>query len=384
MSSGGAARTGWGSLRPPSAADVRGRGGRSKALTAPPPPLAHLVVLDFEWTADNRQRMLPCSEITQWPSVLVRLDGRHSHVVDEFDTFVKPTLNVTARRLKPGGWTSIHAPPVTTHDILRGAPPCVQPRLTPFSIALTAITQADVDGAPTIEAVLPRYLQWLRQHGLCDADGNRVGAPWCLCTWSDADIGGQLASECRHKGVAVPPCLDSWVDLKQSYQRHFKLEPRGGLQACVERLGLPFEGRAHNGLVDSRNTARIVLHMARAEGMHGPAHVFTRPTRGLDADGYAYGSRAARVKRRPGQPLEYPLEQPPVRPPEQPSVRPPVQPPGDSPPPQPLSYLSQATICCGESVYVSPSSRITSDSICSVAEKAQQLPQRAWSLTGVV
>ena len=51
------------------------------------------------------------------------------------------------------------------------------------------------------------------------------------------------------------------------------------------------------------------------------------------------------------------------------------------PPPQPLSRLSHATICCGESVYVSPSSRITSDSICSVAEKAQHEPQRACGAT---
>ena len=74
--------------------------------------MSHLVVLDFEWTADNHRRMMPCSEITQFPSVLVRLDGRRSHVVDEFDTFVRPTLN---------------------------------PTLTRFSIELTAITQEDVE-----------------------------------------------------------------------------------------------------------------------------------------------------------------------------------------------------------------------------------------------
>ena len=54
-------RTGWGSLRPPSQADVKGR-GQAKGLAAPQPPLTHLVVLDFEWTADNHQKMLPCSE----------------------------------------------------------------------------------------------------------------------------------------------------------------------------------------------------------------------------------------------------------------------------------------------------------------------------------
>lgn len=259
----GAPRSGWGSLRPPSETDVRGRGS-SKGLAAPPPPLSHLVVLDFEWTADDRRKMLPCSEITQFPSVLVKLDGRDSTVVDEFDTYVRPRFN---------------------------------PTLTAFSIGLTAISQDDVDAAPPLERVLPTYVDWLRGHGLVDATGAKLGA-WCFCTWSDADIGGQLAAECRQKALALPPCFANWVDLKELYRRHFKIEPKGGLKRCVERLpGLSFDGRAHNGLVDSRNTAKIALFMARGDGQFGPAFVFRRPTRGLDANGHAHGSKASREAR---------------------------------------------------------------------------------------
>ena len=57
--------------------------------------------------------MVPCSEITQFPSVLVKLDGRKTAIVDEFDTFVQPTLN---------------------------------PMLSKFATELTAITQEQVDG----------------------------------------------------------------------------------------------------------------------------------------------------------------------------------------------------------------------------------------------
>ena len=260
-------RTGWGSLKAPTNADVKGRGGGTKGLSAPPPPLTHLVVVDFEWTADDRKKMLPCSEITQFPSVLVRLSGTTSHVVDEFDTFVRPTFN---------------------------------PTLTSFAKTLTAIAQADVDAAPTLDVVLVRYTCWLQSHGLCDAEGGKLGS-WCFCTWSDADIGGQLASECRHKVLTLPSCFESWVDLKEVYGRHYKIPPRGGLQACVERLGLEFSGRAHNGLVDSQNTAKIVLHMARGEGFFGPAFVFRRPTRGLDTFGYTYGSKASREAKRQHQ-----------------------------------------------------------------------------------
>lgn len=48
-----------------------------------------------------------------------------------------------------------------------------------------------------------------------------------------------------------------WVDLKVLYKRHYRKEAKGGLQACLERVGLTFEGRAHDGLIDSRNTAAI-------------------------------------------------------------------------------------------------------------------------------
>ena len=252
------AATGWGCLRPMTEADVKRR------ARAPPPPLEYLVVLDFEWTADRGRPMLPVAEITQFPSVLVRLDGRASAAVDEFNSYVRPTLN---------------------------------PVLTAFSIELTAISQATVDAAPPLAAVLAAYLAWLRAHDLVDAAGARTARRWAVCTWSDADVGGQLARECRHKGLAVPPCFDRWVDLKQVFRRHFHREPRGGLQRCVESVGLAFDGRAHDGLVDSRNTAALALRMARGTYEHG-AFVFRRPTRGLDANGDMFGSRAAREKKR--------------------------------------------------------------------------------------
>ena len=54
-----------------------------------------------------------------------------------------------------------------------------------------------------------------------------------------------------------------------------------------------------------------------------------------------------------------------------------------SPPMQPRLVRSHETICCGASVYVTASSRIASDSICSVALKAQHDPHCPWFITGV-
>eukprot|EP00927_Polykrikos_kofoidii_P057064 TRINITY_DN51174_c0_g1_i1.p1 TRINITY_DN51174_c0_g1~~TRINITY_DN51174_c0_g1_i1.p1 ORF type:complete len:407 (+),score=42.62 TRINITY_DN51174_c0_g1_i1:74-1294(+) len=261
-SSNNLVRPGWGSLRPPTAHDFKIRRGVGSLLQ--PPPLDFLVVLDFEWTADNQRPMVPISEITQFPSVLVKLAGRKSTVVDEFNTYVRPTLN---------------------------------PVLTKFSIELTGITQDTVNCSPPIEDALRDYLNWLRRHELVsDELGTKVGR-WEFCTWTDADIGMQLVRELRHKHLTMPPCFEHWIDLKILYKRHYKKEPTGGLQACVERLGLTFEGRAHDGLIDSRNTAAIVLHMAKGSMLHG-SFTFRRPTRGLNHNGEPYGNRSSRDSKR--------------------------------------------------------------------------------------
>eukprot|EP00936_MAST-01D_sp_MAST-1D-sp1_P001847 g1847.t1 len=252
----------WGSLRPPTSHDVAPRKIR-RGLDRPPPVMSHIVVLDFEWTAEKGARMRPVPEITQFPSVLV--DLRHdecrksARIVDEYDTFVRPTLN---------------------------------PRLTAFATELTGITQSMVDSAPSIDAVLPRYLAWLRSHALVDAAGAQIGH-WGLATWGDVDVMTTLREELAHKKIDFPPCFNKWINLKDDavFKRHYGWRPRGGLQNCVNSIApgsVVWEGRAHNGLVDSRNTAKIVVHMANT------GYRFVRTTRGLDAEGVPYGLRVSR------------------------------------------------------------------------------------------
>ena len=83
------------------------------------------------------------------------------------------------------------------------------------------------------------------------------------------------------------------INLKDDavFKRHYGWRPRGGLQRCVNSIApgsVVWEGRAHNGLVDSRNTAKIVVHMANT------GYRFVRATRGMDANGVPYGLRTSR------------------------------------------------------------------------------------------
>ena len=104
---------------------------------------------------------------------------------------------------------------------------------------------------------------------------------FCIITWGDSDIGTILKEQCRRNDIELPPYFHQWINLKSLFKQHFGWEPHGGLQNVVQRCGFSFDGRAHSGLVDSVNTAKIVKKMLE-EGFR-----FTRPTRNI----YSYKPR---------------------------------------------------------------------------------------------
>ena len=104
-----------------------------------------------------------------------------------------------------------------------------------------------------------------------------VSPSFCIVTWGDSDIGTILKEQCiRHK-IELPLYFNQWINLKSQFKQHFGWEPHGGLQRVVERCGFSFDGRAHSGLVDSFNTAKIVKKML--EG----GFRFSRATRNIFA-----------------------------------------------------------------------------------------------------
>jgi len=271
-------------MKPPTEKDVRGNRRSRKALDAPARPFDYLVVLDFEWTCDNKKKLEPL-EIIEFPSVLVRTSFPPK-IVSEFQVYCKPRVN---------------------------------PRLTDFCKELTAISQEMVDAGVHLEDAIEMHRQWLEQHGamsavtfqtlrshrssgLLPAEG-AASSTFTFVTWSDADIMFALHSEFSRLKIARPSYFNNWINLKVSlpslphsllsrqqllYKSHFKKDAVGGLQACVERLGISFQGRAHSGLVDSRNTAAIVMKMLN-EGFQ-----FLRNTRGFGPNGQVWGSKSGK------------------------------------------------------------------------------------------
>lgn len=91
--------------------------------------------------------------------------------------------------------------------------------------------------------------------------GTNPGPTFCIVTWGDSDIGTVLKEQCRRQGIELPSYFHQWINLKSLFKQHFGWEPHGGLQKVVKKCGFSFDGRAHSGLVDSRNTAKIVKRM---------------------------------------------------------------------------------------------------------------------------
>jgi hypothetical protein len=177
-SGSGTKQDAWGALKPPSARDIVGPRKRRRGLDAPAALMDWLVVLDFEWTADNRRRMLPVAEITQFPSVppacppaaTASLPARcsthararahsactmHPHLQGlgcvpnahqtAGDCLHPRTAAALLLRLRPPRQVLVRlAPPSAAASVgsfdsfVR---PTFNPKLTPFSIELTAITQ---------------------------------------------------------------------------------------------------------------------------------------------------------------------------------------------------------------------------------------------------
>eukprot|EP00977_Amphora_coffeiformis_P000031 scaffold5_cov169-Amphora_coffeaeformis.AAC.31 len=275
----------WGSLRPPNELDIRGKRRRHKALDAPPPLLDHLVVLDFEWTADDKKKMEPIPEITQFPSVVLALVEKKKGLPMVLPVTRSTNLSLPLDLTQPSA-KNVRQDAFAISAFDTFVRPTLNPTLTAFSINLTAITQGQIESAPSIGIALERYVAWLQSLDMVDADGFRKGN-WCFVTWGDSDIMNTLRRELTYKSIRLPPCFDKWINLKSDsmFKKHYGREPRGGLKTCVQSVGATWEGRAHNGYVDSINTAKIVRCMVQT------GFRFTRSTRGIGKDGLPFGQK---------------------------------------------------------------------------------------------
>ncbi|KAJ4841598.1 hypothetical protein Tsubulata_045781 [Turnera subulata] len=179
----------------------------------------YFVVIDFEATCDKEKNPHP-QEIIEFPSVIV------SSVTGQleacFQTYVRPTCNQL---------------------------------LSDFCKDLTGIQQIQVDRGVTLSEALLRHDKWLEKKGIKNTN-------FAVVTWSNWDCRVMLESECRFKKIRKPPYFNRWINLKVPFREIYG-GARCNLKEAVEMAGLAWQGRAHCGLDDAKNTARLLALLMR-------------------------------------------------------------------------------------------------------------------------
>ncbi|XP_051121802.1 uncharacterized protein LOC127245129 [Andrographis paniculata] len=174
----------------------------------------YFVVIDFEATCDKERNPHP-QEIIEFPSVIVSSFSGQLEAC--FQTYVRPTCNQV---------------------------------LSDFCKDLTGIQQIQVDRGVTLSEALLRHDIWLEQKGIKNAN-------FAVVTWSNWDCRVMLESECRYKKIRKPPYFNRWINLRVPFHEVFG-GARCNLKEAVEKSGLAWQGRAHCGLDDAKNTARLL------------------------------------------------------------------------------------------------------------------------------
>ncbi|KAI9111307.1 hypothetical protein K1719_017719 [Acacia pycnantha] len=179
----------------------------------------YFVVIDFEATCDKDKNPHP-QEIIEFPSVIV--NSVTGQLEACFQTYVRPTCNQL---------------------------------LSDFCKDLTGIQQIQVDRGVTLSEALLRHDKWLEKKGIKNTN-------FAVVTWSNWDCRVMLESECRFKKIRKPPYFNQWINLRIPFHEVFG-PARCNLKEAVEMAGLDWQGRAHCGLDDAKNTARLLALLMR-------------------------------------------------------------------------------------------------------------------------
>jgi inhibitor of KinA sporulation pathway (predicted exonuclease) len=120
-----------------------------------------------------------------------------------------------------------------------------------FCTKLTGLTQAEVD----------RGMSFAEACQVLVTEHDATTRPWA--SWGNYDR-SQFLRQCEATGVSYP-FGDVHVNAKTVFSSAYRENRAGrGMAAALEAVGLPLEGRHHDGADDSWNIAALILHMSNA------------------------------------------------------------------------------------------------------------------------
>jgi ERI1 exoribonuclease 3 len=181
----------------------------------------YICVLDFEASCwNNKEHPRTEMEIIEFPSILYYLDKNGAKKVDEFHEYVKPTFH---------------------------------PKLSSFCTELTGITQDMVNKGDLFATIYERHHKWLVNNM---TDSNNV----YFLTCGGWDLNTQLPQELKKKRLPHYNEYKKFINIKKEFTS-FTNVTNCGMMGMLHQLDLEHEGRHHSGIDDTRNIAKIFLHL---------------------------------------------------------------------------------------------------------------------------
>lgn len=185
-------------------------------------PFDYYLFFDVEATCEENGGFTFPNEIIEFPVVLV--DGKTFDIVDEFRSYVKPTIN---------------------------------PTLSDFCTDLTGITQSTVDKSPTFTEMLVDFQEFLAKYDLFQS------ASASFVTDGPFDIRDFITKQCKHSKLKPRPAYFDipWVNIRKLFKEFYHQKDNKNIALMLAHLHMTFEGREHSGLDDARNLAFIGKRM---------------------------------------------------------------------------------------------------------------------------
>lgn len=123
--------------------------------------------------------------------------------------------------------------------------PIINPRLTPFCVQLTSITQEQVDNGMTFSEAVNRFVKWIGDE------------EYCLCSWGFYDK-KQLMQDCQlHK---LPTrWIQPHISIKHQFTEIMSLGRGVGMMKALKMLKLEHRGIHHRADSDADNIAEIFI-----------------------------------------------------------------------------------------------------------------------------
>eukprot|EP01130_Rhizamoeba_saxonica_P018026 TRINITY_DN8918_c0_g1_i3.p1 TRINITY_DN8918_c0_g1~~TRINITY_DN8918_c0_g1_i3.p1 ORF type:complete len:130 (-),score=24.30 TRINITY_DN8918_c0_g1_i3:16-405(-) len=108
--------------------------------------------------------------------------------------------------------------------------------------------------ADTLDQVLSEFDSWLNQHLINE------GKTFAFVTDGPWDFKSFLLKETKRKDIPIEHYFNSWVDIRQHFGTFYGIRRRN-ITRMLHHMDMDFEGRAHSGIDDARNIARIAVRL---------------------------------------------------------------------------------------------------------------------------